>query len=113
MNEVKIVVNTWQTRSRPWVYYIIGGVDIKIDVKKLIEKLEKLPTRVNVPPNFTEISLPRYYLITLIITNDDYEVVDIIGVRSYLGYTKWSFNNGYWHPWVIDKIIENLKKVSE
>ena len=99
-----ILVNTWQTKSRPW---IMKYDDTEIDLKKLIEKLEKLPPRVHTPKSFTEVSLPRYYLI--VIEND--EIIDIIGVTSYQGYTKWSYRNDYWHPWIIEKIVEALKKV--
>lgn len=108
-----VIINTWTTRSVPWVIHERENGDTSLDldlVEKLIDAVMRLPVRVRVPPHFTELSLPRYYAI-FFYYEGDIRIVDIIGVRSDNSPTRWGFKLGYWHPQIQIEIARVLRRV--
>jgi hypothetical protein len=92
MNYYYIMVNTWVTQGVPWV--VDEDYDPEI-LAKLREAVLKLPTRVQLPKYFSELSLPRYYQIYF---DDEFNIAEIAGVRWDGSPTKWGYRIGYWHP---------------
>jgi len=118
---MELLVNTWRTKGTPWLVKVPSTPDYYIDAIKLMtkERLENiknlvlsLPAKVVTPKSYTELSLPRYYLI--ILDEDEKEIIDVIGVKlkEYcpLCPTKWSYKLGYWHPQIQILIAEALDK---
>jgi len=101
-----VVVNTWVTRGTPWVVQDSEDIDPEI-LARIREAVLKLPTRVNIPRYFSDLSLPRYYAIFF---NDDFEIVEIVGIRWDHSPTKWSYRLGYWHPQCQISIARALSK---
>jgi len=114
--EMQIIINTWITKSTPWICKIYDPIRETLDdmpecspddMNKVVDKLRQLPVRVALPKHFSVLSLPRYYLI--VIDND--KIVDIIGIRRNKTPTKWSYRLGYWHPIITRHIIDAIHRV--
>jgi hypothetical protein len=95
-----VVVNTIPSKSVSWKIKstVSEHRDKDFDLE-FIEKLRgavlRLPARVSLPRYVSLLSLPRYYLIVL---DEDFNIIDIVGVRADMSPTKWSYRLGYWHP---------------
>jgi hypothetical protein len=113
-----VYINTWATRGRPWnVAVEVGCVRGLAPTKRSACFLDKvkafvigLPSRISVPLVYSDLSLPRYYMVKLRLVEEWFResdplavhplqaVEDIVGIRCDLTPTKWGYRLGYWHP---------------
>jgi hypothetical protein len=99
-----IYINTWRTAHEQWSVAVevsdgeaTGLMACEDSVRFLSEVKEsilKLPVRVALPRYYSDLSLPRYY----VVFTDCAKIIDIVGVHRDLSPTKWSYRLGYWHP---------------
>jgi len=75
-------------------------------INRVKEMVLKLPVRISLPDPCTDLSFPRYYAI---FTKKD-AIEDVVGVRSDLSPTKWSYRFGYWHPIAQHKIARAINR---
>lgn len=109
MNEKWFVVNTWQTRLRPQIFWD-GYYPTQVELQKIINKVSELKVKFALPKYFSALSLPRYYCIVFR-DDEDIEIVDIVGVKADLTPTKWSYQFGYWHPYCQVLVLDSLKQL--
>jgi hypothetical protein len=119
----EVVVNTVPSKNIPWIIRTPEGNikdhDFSVEfIESLIDAVEKLPAKINIPPHFNISSLPRYYLIVAKLDGMRVvEIIDIAGVKSgeypaNLMYpSKWEYRVGYWHPQCQLDIVSVLKKL--
>jgi len=113
----EVIVNTFPSKNTPWIVRTPEGNikdhDFSVEfIESLIEKVIKLPVKVNVLSHFNVTSLPRYYLIVSKIDGLKVtEIVDIVGVKGGMYPSKWSYRIGYWHPLSQVDIALVLKKL--
>jgi len=81
--------------------------DTLVFLNEVRRKLMDLPVRLSLPKHFSEISLPRYYAIYLT-SLENFEVVDIVGVKRNNRPTTWSYRFGYWHPCCAISIVRAI-----
>ena len=117
---MEIVVNTWPTKRVPWLVKryephrptLDDMPDAELDdewVWAIIDAVLTLRPRISLPPNFSRLSLPRYYLVSIEECEGLIGAADIIGIRATIRPTKWSYLLGYWHPWCQIEIAKALK----
>lgn len=92
----EVVVNTWPTKSTPWI--VQEPAPPRSVLEKILEKVEELPVIVDVPASFSELSMPRYFLIRYRLNDNDVKIVEIVGIKRDRSPTKWGYKIGYWHP---------------
>jgi hypothetical protein len=132
-----LYINTLVTKNVPWSVAVeVGCVRGLAPTQRSMKFLEKvkafvlgLPVRINTPLVYSDLSLPRYYMVKLRMVEEWFRdsdplavhplqaVEDIVGVRCDLTPTKWGYRLGYWHPKcqldiarAIDKEIKALEK---
>jgi hypothetical protein len=118
---MELIVNTWRTKSTPWLVLIPTTPDTYVDALKFMTKerlknirdlIASLPARINTPKHYSILSLPRYYLIAT--NEEENNIIDIIGIKMKehcrLCPTKWSYKLGYWHPTIQTLITKTLDK---
>jgi hypothetical protein len=89
------------------------AIDVLTYVRENIEQPVNTPLPPSVPTQF-----PRYYLLTALGW-----LFEVVGIRRNLKRTKWYISvdlrddaiitHGYWHPKIIDNIIEVLRKAED
>ena len=121
------IVNIWQTKNTPWIikYFDFANTiddmqeaDYDYDnISKLRDLIAQLKVfRISLPTHFSELSLPRYYLIAV----NNETVTNIVGIRRNLIPTKWGYHFGYWHPIIqvalekaLDKALEKATQITQ